>query len=188
MQVRHYMRSVAIAAVVATIGLGAAACGGDDADDDSGAGSDSTADAVDGGGDLDTGLDVDNCTLLTDAEVSALAGEALEATGDSPLGCGWVVPDETIADFTLNTFRSADSVEDRAADLAPSAEVVEMEGVGDSAVALVVDGSVNFLVAKQGDLGVVLVTTFLDVTPDSPELEAAGAIARTALANLAESA
>ncbi|MCZ7537075.1 MAG: hypothetical protein M5T61_15010 [Acidimicrobiia bacterium] len=185
MEMRRYRRVMATAAVAVAVAIGGAACGGGDSDDGGGGGS---SDAVIGADDVDVELDVDNCTLLTDAEVSALAGETLEATGDTPLGCGWVVPDETIADFTLNSFRSGDSVQDRAADLAPSAEVLEMDGVGDAAVALAVDGSVNFVVAKQGDLGVVLVTTFLDITPDSPELEAAGEIARTALANLAESA
>ncbi len=176
------------AAVVVLIG-GAGACGGDD--DDQGGG-DSTEETVGNGGGgsdedaADEDLDVDSCTLLTNEEVSGLAGEELEASEDSLLGCAWVVPGEVVADFTLDSFRSDQSARDRGAELAPSAEVIELDGVGDEAVALAVDGSVNFIVAKQGDLGVVLVTTFLDVTPDSPALGAAGELAVTALGRLTD--
>lgn len=187
---RSFRRRLAMtAAVVALVG-GAGACGGDD-DDQGGGGS--TEETVDnGGGDgagedaADEDLDVDSCTLLTNEEASGLAGEELEASEDSLLGCAWVVPGEVVADFTLDSFRSDQSARDRGAELAPSAEVIELDGVGDEAVALAVDGSVNFIVAKQGDLGVVLVTTFLDVTADSPALDAAGELAVTALGRLAD--
>lgn len=188
---RSFRRRLAMTAAVVVLVGGAGACGGDDDDDQ--VGGDSTEETVDdGGGDgsgedaADEDLQVDNCTLLTNEEVSGLAGAELEASEDSMLGCAWVVPGEVVADFTLDSFRSDQSALDHGAELAPSAEVIELDGVGDEAVALAVDGSVNFIVAKQGDLGVVLVTTFLDVTPDSPALDAAGELAVTALGRLAD--
>lgn len=178
---------VAVIVVVASAG-----CGGGDSDRESGGASGAQAEVDESVGsddDLDeVELDVDNCTLLTDEEVSALAGKELESDLDSALGCAWVVPGEVVGDFTLDSFRSATSAADYGAALVPSADVIPIDGVGDEAVALAVDGSVNFVVAKQGDLGVVLVTTFLDVTPDSPSLEAAGDLAATALGRLADAA
>lgn len=176
---------LAVIAVAALAGCG----GGDSEDAGSGDAAGAPAEVDEGVGSVDDAeLDVDNCALLTDEEVSALAGEELESDLDSALGCAWVVPGEVVGDFTLDSFRSATSAAEYGAELAPSADVIPMDGVGDEAVALAVDGSVNFVVAKQGDLGIVLVTTFLDVTPDSPSLEAAGELAVTALGRLADAA
>jgi hypothetical protein len=134
-------------------------------------------------------LDVDNCTLLTDDEVSALAGEELAATEDSPLGCAYVVPGEIVGDFSIRSYRRDGDAAAVAAELAPALEVIQLEGIGDDAVALAdSDGSVNFLIARNGDLFVELVMTFLDVTPDSPSLQQAGQLASTALDRLVAAA
>lgn len=132
-------------------------------------------------------VDVDDCTLLTDEEVSSLAGTALLATEDSFLGCGYVGEGEVVADFSIRSYSAAGaSAAELGAELAPSANVIPLDGVGDEAVALEVDGSVNFLLARSDDLVVEMVMTFLDVTPDSPELERASELAVLALGRLAE--
>jgi hypothetical protein len=169
--VRRYV-VVAAAGVVAALG----ACGGED-----GAGN--------GGVPSDGVLEVDSCTLLTDEEVSAFAGMELSAGEDSPLGCGYVVPGETVADFSIRSYRGDGDAASAAVALAPSLQVIMMSGIGDDAVALAdADGSVNFLIARQGDLFVELVMTFLDVTPDSPALDHAGELASTALGRLVDAA
>lgn len=186
------MKPKLLCLVVITVLVGAGCGGGDSDDAGSGDASGAAAEVDEGVGSDDhvddAQLDVDNCTLLTNEEVSTLAGKELESDLDSALGCAWVVPGEVVGDFTLDSFRSGTSAADYGAALAPSAEITSLDGVGDDAVALAVDGSVNFVVAKQGDLGVVLVTTFLDVTPGSPSLEAAGELAMTALGRLADAA
>jgi hypothetical protein len=181
----HTSARLLVAALVAVLVL--AGCGDDDDSDTDGA----ATEAVDEGGAADEALesedlDIDNCTLLTDAEVSSLAGYDLEATEDGPLGCAWVVPGEVVGDFSIRSFRSEQSAAEHGAELGPSAEMIELDGIGDDAVALSVGGSVNFLVARDGDAFVELVMTFLDVTPDSPELERAGELANTALGRLDE--
>ena len=50
------------------------------------------------------------------------------------------------------------------------------------------DDSVNFVIARSGDLFVELVMTFLDVTPESSSLQKAGQLASTALGRLVEAA
>ena len=76
-----------------------------------------------------------------------------------------------------------------ATEIAPSLQVIPLSGIGDDAVALSdSDGSVNFLIARPGDLFVEMVMTFLEVTPDSPSLDQAGQLASTALGRLAEAA
>ena len=144
-----------------------------------------------GGGvpDGDSALEVDNCTLLTDAEVSGLADKQLAHTEDGGLGCAYVEPGEVLGEFSIRSYRQDGDAAAAAAKLAPSLQVIKMSGVGDDAVALSdSDGSVNFLIARKGNLFVELVMTFLDVTPDSPSLQKAGQLASTALGRLADAA
>jgi hypothetical protein len=170
--VRRYAVVVAMT-VVAALG----ACSGD---------KDPTTGGSSGGGEP---LEVDNCTLLTSDEVSELAGKELNATEDSPLGCAYVRPGKVVGEFSIRSYRQPGDAAAAAAKLAPSLQVIRMDGIGDDAVALAdSDGSVNFLIARKGDLFVELVTTFLDVTPNSPALEKAGKLASTALGRLADAA
>ncbi len=139
-----------------------------------------------GGGEA---LEVDNCTLLTSDEVSALAGEQLNVTEDGPLGCAYVRPGEVVGQFSIRSYRQPGDAAAAASKLAPSLQVIRINGVGDDAVALAdSDESVNFLIAHKGDLFVELVMTFLDITPNSPALAKAGQLASTALARLADAA
>jgi hypothetical protein len=178
-----------VAWMFVVLALGAVACdaGGD-------AGGDATADteAADGGegaGDEPESLDVDNCSLLTSDEVSRLADEPLVDPEDSFLGCGWNFEGETIASFSIRGYRFAGTVAERAGELAEGAELLPVDGVGDEAAGLVtVDDEVNFLVARDGDLFVEMVMTFLDVPPDSDNFETAQDLASTALARLREAA
>ena len=162
---------VILAALFALALLGVA-CGGDD-DGDAG---DSAAEE----------LDVDDCTLLTDEEVSSLSDDPLFAGEDGFLGCGWVAEGGTVADFSLRSFRSDSSAADHAAQLAPALEAIELTGVGDEAFALVRDGEANFLVARKGELHVELVMTFLDMEVDSENLQRAQELANLALVRLEE--
>jgi hypothetical protein len=168
--------------IVLLAGALGVACGGDDDDDADGTVEDAAEMAV-----SDESLDVDDCTLLTNEEVSAFAGTELEATEDGPLGCAYVVPGEVVGDFSIRSYRGDGDAAAAGADLVPTADLIDLDGVGDDAVALDVDGSVNFVVARQGDMFVELVMTFLDVTPDSPELDAAAELAATALDRLTDS-
>lgn len=169
------------AAIAALVGL-VPACGSDD-DDATGASNDTVDEVLD-----EEGLDVDSCTLLTNEEVSAFAGYELEATEDGPLGCAFVEPGEVVGDLTVHSYRGSGDAAAEGAEIVPGAEIINLDGIGDDAVALNVGGSVNFLVARQGDLFVVLVTTFLGVTPDSVELDGAAQLASTALGRLVEAA
>jgi hypothetical protein len=136
-------------------------------------------------GDGDSTLDVDNCTLLTNAEVSDFAGKQLSAGEDSPLGCPYTAAGEVVADFSIRSYRQGGDAAAAAATLAPTLRVIELTSIGDEAVALAdSDDSVNFLIARKGNLFVELVMTFLDVTPDSPALQKAGQLASTALGRL----
>ncbi len=137
----------------------------------------------------DGALAVDNCTLLTNEEVSALAGKELAATEDGPLGCAYVESGEVVADFSIRSYRQDGDAAAAAAKLAPSLKVTPMNGIGDEAVALSdSDGSVNFLIARKGNLFVELVMTFLDVEADTPSLQQAGQLASTALGRLVDAA
>ena len=163
-------------------------------DDDNEAATDTTEEGADTAGD-DSGadtedLEVDDCTLLTDDEVSRLADEPLFVSegGESFLGCGWSFEDEAIDSFGIRSFREDTTVAEHAEELAPNNEVIEIEGVGDEAVGLMSEGEVNFLVARDGDLFVELVMTFLDVPPDSANFETAKELARTALERLKDAA
>jgi hypothetical protein len=50
----------------------------------------------------------DRCGLITEEEASDLAGYELEVGGDSPLGCGYLPPDSSVADMTVNAVFNED--------------------------------------------------------------------------------
>ena len=174
---------VAVAAVV----LAGAACGGDD--DDS-AGDDGTGIVEVGGDDGSVGrgsIDVDNCTLLTDAEESSLSENPLAAEGDGLLGCGYLPEGSSVADFSIRSFALGGPLSTYAGELAPSLEVLTLEGIGDEAVALVSDGEANFLVACEDGGCVELVMTFLDMDIESENFRRVQDLASAALGRLGAS-
>jgi hypothetical protein len=130
-------------------------------------------------------LNVDNCKLVTKEEASALAGKALEAGEDGLLGCPYTEPGETLALFSIRSYTQGGDAKAAGAKLAPTLEVIKLDGVGDDAVALADgDGSVNFIIARKGNRFVELVMTFLDITKDPASLKPASTLASTALGRL----
>jgi hypothetical protein len=165
-----------------------AACGGDDGDSSADGGTDGDASGVvadEESGD-DGPLEVDNCTLLTNEEVTSLHDEPLTHSEDGPLGCGWLEKDGALAQFSIRAFRNESSAQEHATELAPSLTQQELDGVGDGAVALIAEGEANFIVATQGDLGVEMVLTFLEMEVGSENLERAQELAAVALDRLEE--
>lgn len=166
-------------------------CGGSP---DSANGGSADGGSVDGGAgvDLEPGkleaLEMDNCTLLTDEEVTAFAGDDLVVSEDSPLGCGWVEPGEIMAQFTVQAYRGGgDSAAAATALVNSPQEVIELSGVGDDAVAVSTHGEViNWVIARKGDLFVVINQTFLLFEPTPQELERSGKLAGTALGRLVD--
>lgn len=172
---------IACALVVAGTACGGGSSGSKSANSSSGKSTETTS-----GGSVQTeSLDVNNCTLLTDAEVSTL-GEQLHVGEDSALGCGWSPQGQSMADFSIRSFQSGSSVQAYGKKLAPDAQQIPLEGVGDEAVGLAADGNVNFLVARKGKLFVEMVMTFLDVAPGSDNLTRAEGLANKALGRLAK--
>ena len=171
-----------VAAVVSLASLVfLAACGGDDDDGGDTGGDVANTEQSEDDGDDDSGSGIDNCSLLTDDEVSAFAGKTLVHGEDSVLGCGFAEPDASIADFSVLATRSGQSVADVAAELAPSLDVHDlMGGDFDEAVALFDGDEANFLIMRRGDVRVVLVMTFLDITTGQPLADATH-LAETAL-------
>lgn len=165
----HLRRSTIGAMIVALL---VTACGGDDKKSSTDDGASST------GG-------FDNCSLLTDDEVSAFAGTPLQHGEDSALGCGFVAPGESVADFSVQYVQSDQPLAAAAADLAPGLELRDlMGGDFDEAVALYDGDEANFLLMRRGSHRVVLVMTFLDVTTD--QMGAAITLAQTALDRAAD--
>ena len=158
-----------------------AACGGDDDDGGETGGTDAKTEETEDEGDDESGSEIDNCSLLTDDEVSMFAGMTLVHGEDSVLGCGFAEPDAAIADFSVLATRSGQSVAEVAAELAPGLDVHDlMGGDFDEAVALFDGDEANFLIMRRGDVRVVLVMTFLDITTGQPLADATH-LAETAL-------
>lgn len=206
---RGRMRGVVVVAAALVLAAGCGDGDSGDSDDTDGAGGGAVEDVDEttpggggggggGGGDDDSDdteapaeaqpVDVDDCTLLTSEEVRSLAGRTLVPTEDSPLGCGFAAEGQEVADFGIASFRSGGSAADNAGDVAGDVEVRDVDGAGDDAVALVREDNVNFLVARDGDLFVQLVMTFLDVPPASDAFERAKELATLALQRLREAA
>jgi hypothetical protein len=180
---RRITRPIAVAILTLVL---VAACGGD-AESPGGPG-----DAAGQG--LEPGqmepLDIDDCSLLTDEEVSAFAGEELVVTQDGPLGCGWVVPGEIIEQFNIRSFRGGGDAATAADVLVNNPQkVIELAGAGDDAVAVsTYDEIINWVIARKGDLFVVINQTFLSFDPTPSELDRSAKLAATALGRLAQAA
>ncbi|MGH9133742.1 MAG: hypothetical protein ACRDZZ_07380 [Ilumatobacteraceae bacterium] len=189
--------------------LAVSGCGGDDDSDDADVAADDTSitddesnddessdesgDGDDDAGDAAGGLDVDNCSLLTDEEATALAGEELAAqAGDSPAGCAYSPPGEVVGDVVVRSVRYDGDLETLAAQGFPNADsVIPLDGIGDEAVAVTTpagDATASIL-ARQGDLVVELQVVFLLIEPDdAAALADAGSFAATALGRLVDAA
>jgi hypothetical protein len=127
----------------------------------------------------------DQCTLLTDEEVSTLAGhELVAAGGDSFLGCAYAPPDEIVGDVVVNAGYGDGDAQAVAAEGWPNAAQVIPVDVGDDTVAVTSpedDGVVSVITASDGRF-VQLVVTFLFIEPtDTEQIEAAAQLAVTAL-------
>jgi hypothetical protein len=139
---------------------------------------DSTAKAVTG---TET-AHVDNCSLVTDAEASGLAGKELKHDEDGPLGCPYVRPGSQMGQFIVRVFEGKGAAKDNFGDHSADTTVQEIAGVGDSAAVLVRDQHVNFLIVQKRGRYIQFVTTFLDdMNLGSPQLKQAQELALTAL-------
>jgi hypothetical protein len=68
-------------------------------------------------------------------------------------------------------------------------QIIALEGVGDDAVAVSTYGEViNWVIARKGNLFVVINQGFLGLEPTPSELERSGRLAATALDRLVEAA
>jgi hypothetical protein len=127
----------------------------------------------------------DQCTLLTDEEVSTLAGhEVVAADGDSFLGCAYAPPDEIIGDVVVNAgFGDGDARAVAAEGWPDAAQVIPID-VGGDTVAVTSpedDGVVSVITASDGRF-VQLVVTFLFIeATDTEQIDLAAQLAVTAL-------
>jgi hypothetical protein len=55
---------------------------------------------------------VDNCSLVTDAEASSLAGKDLKHDEDGPLGCPYVRPGQSMGQFIVRAFQGTGAAKD----------------------------------------------------------------------------
>jgi hypothetical protein len=163
---------ILIAATISGALTGAIGCGG------------GTKDAASEAADT-VALEVDNCSLVTDAEASSLAGRELKHDADTPLGCPYVRPGESMSLLTVRTFAGRGAAKDHFGTHSSDTTVHEIQGVGDSAAALARDEHVNFLIVQKGNRYVRFVTTFVDdLDLGSPKLKQAQELALTALGRI----
>jgi hypothetical protein len=162
---RHQILPAALFALAFALGCGAGS-------------NDSTSKAVTG---IET-AHIDNCSLVTDAEASSLAGRELKHDEDTPLGCPFAKPGASLSLFTVRAFNGKGPAKDNFGNHSADTTVHEIPGVGDSAAVLARDEHVNFLIVQKGGRYVQFVTTFLDdMNLGSPQLKQAQALALTAI-------
>lgn len=126
--------------------------------------------------------DVDNCTLVTDAEASSLAGEELKHDENSPLGCPFMAPGSLMGVFIVRALEGKGRAMDNFGSHSDDTTVHEIAGVGDSAAVLARDEHVNFLIVQKGRRYIQFVTTFVDdLNLGSPKLKEAQDLALRAL-------
>jgi hypothetical protein len=177
------MRRFPVLAIVMTLMI---ACGGDN-NQSSDAADDAAEDVIEEVTNGET-PEVDSCTLITSEEASEAAGEELEASEDNPLGCPFTVPGETLAEFTIRGYRGSGDAMAAGEELVPdAAQVISVDGVGDDAIIISSNAEVvDFIIARDGDLFVLMNTTFLLVEPGTPEADKLTQLAALALERLVE--
>jgi hypothetical protein len=126
----------------------------------------------------------DNCSLITAAEATALAGYDLEVGEDSILGCGYLPPGSDVADVVVNAVRlEGDAASVAAAGFPNAAEIIPV-AVGEDTVAVTTpsgDTVASIITASAGDF-IELAIVFLGINPDDTAgIEAAAELALTAL-------
>lgn len=128
---------------------------------------------------------VDNCSLVTDAEATSLAGYELKHDEDGPLGCAYVKPGASVSQFTVRAFKGKGPAKNNFGDHSADTTVQEISGVGDSAAVLARDEHVNFVIVQKGSRYIQFVTTFLrDINLGSPQLKHAEELALTAIGRI----
>jgi hypothetical protein len=126
----------------------------------------------------------DRCGLITEEEASTLAGYELDVSGDSPLGCGYIPPDSSVADITVNAVFSEDDATTVTAAGFPNADEIIPVAVGEDTVAVTTpagDAVASIVTASNGRV-VELALVFLSIDPgDTARIEEAAELAVTAL-------
>lgn len=126
----------------------------------------------------------DNCSLITAAEATALAGYDLELGEDSILGCGYLPPGSNVADVVVNAVRLEGDAASVAAAGFPNATEIIPVAVGEDTVAVTTpsgDTVASIITASAGDF-VELAIVFLGINPDdTARIEDAAELAVTAL-------
>ena len=126
---------------------------------------------------------VDNCSLVTDAEATILAGRELKRDEDTPLAS--VRPDSPLSVFTVRVFEGKGPAKDNFGEHSDDTTVHPIDGVGDSAAVLARADHVNFLIVQKGPRYIQFVTTFLEyVNLGSPQLKQAEELALTAIGGI----
>jgi hypothetical protein len=165
--------SARFAAALIVFGLYASGCGG--------GANETAANAVAGS----ETLQVDNCSLVTDAEATSLAGTELKHDEDGPLGCPYVRPGQSMGEFIVRAFNGKGAAKDNFGQHSDETAVHEILGVGDSAAVLARDQHVNFLIVQKGGRYIQFVTTFVDdMNLGSPQLKQAQDLAIVALGRI----
>jgi hypothetical protein len=128
---------------------------------------------------------VDNCSLVTDAEATKLAGHELKHDGDGLLDCPYFLPGSAVGHFGVRAFEGKGPAKDNFGNHSADTTVHEISGVGDSAAVLARDEHVNFLIVQKGSHYIQFVTTFLeDMNLGSPQLKQAEELALTAIGRI----
>lgn len=128
---------------------------------------------------------VDNCSLVTDAEASSLAGHELKHDEDGPLGCPYVRPGSSTGEFIVRAFEGKGAARENFGEHSTDTTVLEISGVGESAAVLARDQHVNFLIVRKGSRYIQFVTTFLEnVNLGSPQLRQAEDLAVKAIGRM----
>jgi len=126
----------------------------------------------------------DNCSLITAAEATALAGYDLELGEDSVLGCGYLPPGSNVADVVVKAIRLEGDAASVATAGFPNASEIIAVAVGEDTVAVSTpagDTVASIITASAGDF-VELAIVFLGIDPDdTPRIEEAAELAVTAL-------
>jgi hypothetical protein len=126
----------------------------------------------------------DRCSLITEEEASSLAGYELEVGGDSFLGCGYIPPDSSVADITVNAVLAEDDAATVTAAGFPNANEIIPVAVGEDTVAVTTpsgDAVASIVTASDGRV-VELALVFLLIDPDdTARIEEAAELAVTAL-------
>jgi hypothetical protein len=168
------LRTIVVVAAAAAL-LGAGCGGGDD-----------SANGDDGdGADGDT---VDSCSLLTDEEVSALAGDELVAGEGTSSICPYIPPGADVADVILTTAERAGDAMSIAEAAFPNADsITAVDDVGADTVAVTdpSGGAIGAILTVREGRVVELNVIFLSIDPgDSEGIRAAAEVAVLALDRL----